>query len=199
MNSHNRDALKDRLKKLGLYGVLSRVDELTDAAWIQDLVEIEEADRAQRSLERRVRRARLGRFKPIVDFDWAWPKRLDREAVEDLFSLSFLDDAANVVLVGPNGVGKTTIAANLAHRALMKGKSVLGIHASAMLADLAKQDTSTALARRLRCYTQVTLLLIDELGYLAYDARLGDLLFEVISRRHEQRSTIVTTNLPFAE
>ena len=68
-----------------------------------------------------------------------------------------------------------------------------------MLNDLAAQDSSTALARRLRRYTTLTVLLVDEVGYLSYDSRAADLLFEVVSRRHEQRSIILTTNKPFAE
>lgn len=194
-----REFLRERLKKLGLHGVLSRFEELAAATWLGELVGIEENDRVQRGMERRVRRSKIGAFKPLANFDWAWPKRIDREAIEDLFSLSFLEDAANVVLVGPNGVGKTTIAQNLAHAALLKGHGVLRVNASDLLTDLSKQDTSTALQRRLRRYTQPALLVVDELGYLTYDVRLGDLMFEVIHRRHERRSTVITTNLPFAE
>jgi len=192
------DHLQERLRKLGLHGLCSRFDEIVKEPWVETMIAIEEEERAQRSLERRIRRAKIGTFKPMADFDWDWPTKIDREAIEDLFSLSFLAECANVVLVGPNGVGKSTIAANLAHQALLEGHRVLAVHATDLLNDLSRQDTSTALARRLRRYTQPTLLLIEELGYLSYDTRLGDLLFEVVNRRHAQRSTILTTNLAFS-
>jgi DNA replication protein DnaC len=96
-------------------------------------------------------------------------------------------------------VGKSTIAQNIVHQALLCGHTVLCASASAMLNDLDAQDTSTALARRLRRYVNPAVLLIDEVGYLSYDSRAADLLFEVVSRRHEQRPILLTTNKPFAE
>jgi DNA replication protein DnaC len=150
-------------------------------------------------LERRVRRARLGAFKAMADFDWAWPQKIDRDHVEDLLQLGFLDDATNVVLLGPSGIGKTMIAQNLGYQALQHGHTVLRVTASEMLNDLAAQESSAALARRLRRYCKPTLLLLDEVGYLSYDGRYGDLLFEVVSRRHLQRSTVLTTNKAFSE
>jgi DNA replication protein DnaC len=114
-------------------------------------------------------------------------------------ALDFLKDAANAVLVGPNGVGKTTLARNLAHQALVHGHTVLFTNAGQMLGDLAALDSDSALRRRIRHYAAPALLLIDEVGYLSYSNRHADLLFELISRRYEQKSTVVTTNRPFAE
>ena len=81
----------------------------------------------------------------------------------------------------------------------MRGHTVLRATASEMLNDLAAQESSVALARRLRRYCNPALLVIDEIGYLSYDSRYGDLLFEVVSRRHETRSTVLTTNKAFSE
>lgn len=196
---NDSDSLKARVRKLGLYGLLDHFDELGNQDWVENLVTIEEVERKRRSLERRVRRAKLGHFKPMADFDWKWPKKIDRDQVEDILTLSFIADAGNVVLVGPNGVGKTTIAQNIAHQALLRGHTVLSVTASEMLADLASQDTSSALTRRLRRYTAPTLLVVDEIGYLSYDNRHGDLLFNVVSSRHEKRSIVLTTNRIFRE
>jgi DNA replication protein DnaC len=191
--------LRAAVRRLGLHGLLARWEEIRHAEWLPVLVDYEQAERQQRSLTRRLRFARLGSFKPICDFDWLWPKKIDRMAIEDLAALEFVAEAANVVLIGPNGTGKTMIAQNLAHRALLAGHSVRFTTASAMLNDLAAQDSAAALHRRLRHYCRPSLLVVDELGYLSYDSRYADLLFEVVTRRYQQRSTILTTNKPFSE
>jgi DNA replication protein DnaC len=100
---------------------------------------------------------------------------------------------------GPNGVGKTMIAKNLAHQALLRGYTVRFTTASDMLHDLASKTTDYSLAQRLRRYCAPQLLVVDEIGYLSYDARYADLLFEVVTRRYENRSIILATNKPFVE
>jgi DNA replication protein DnaC len=191
----NPEGLKARAKALRLHGQLAHWTEV-DAepaparGWIEPLLDWEEQERARRSLERRLQEAHIGRFKSVCDFDWTWPKRCDRATFEALMSLDFLKDATNVVMVGPNGVGKTTLARNLAHQALIHGHTVLFTSAGQLLGDLAALDSDSALRRRLRHYTAPTLLMIDEVGYLSYSNRHADLLFELISRRYEQKSTV---------
>jgi DNA replication protein DnaC len=188
------------LRRLGFYGLLAHVETLLHEPWLARVIDIEDTERARRSLKRRLDNSRLGAFKPIADFDWAWPAKCDRSLIEELFSLGFIEEAANVVLIGPNGLGKTMLLKNLAHQAVLHGHSARFTLASDMLHDLAAQDSSIALARRLRRYTSPALLAIDEVGYLSYDARYADLLFEVVTRRYErERSIILTTNKPFGE
>jgi DNA replication protein DnaC len=191
--------LRDRAQRLGLWGLVTHWDELQAAAWVGRLLDLEEEERGKRSLERRLQKAKIGRFKPMADFDWAWPTEIDREQVEDLFRFDFLADVANVVLVGPNGIGKTMIAQNLVHQSILRGHTARFINASALLNDLAAQETGQALSRCLRRYFEPQVLAIDEVGYLASCAKHADLLFEVISRRYQEKPTILTTNKAFGE
>ena len=193
------ESLHRRAKALQLHGLLAHWPEVAAAEWIAPLIDWEETERARRSLERRIKAARIGRFKAIQDFDWNWPKRCDRGAVEALLGLDFLTEAANVVLVGPNGVGKSTLARNIAHQALVHGHTVLFTTAGQLLGELAAIDSDSVLRRRLRHYAAPHLLVIDEVGYLSYANRHADLLFELVSRRYETKSTLITTNRPFAE
>ena len=181
------------------YGLLAHWTEIEDCHWAIQRIEWEEAERARRSLERRLSSAHIGRFKPMADFDWHWPEQCDRLANAELMSLEFLKTATNAILVGASGLGKTTIAQNIAQQAVMHGHTVLFTTAGQLLGDLAALDSDSALRRRLRFYAAPTLLVIDEMGYLSYSNRHADLLFELISRRHEQKSTLVTTNKSFAE
>jgi DNA replication protein DnaC len=195
----NPDALQARARALHLHGLLAHWPEAAAAGWPEALIGWEEDERARRSLERRLQSAHIGRFKPLCDFDWSWPTRCDRLAVEELMSLGFVRDTANVVLIGPNGVGKSTLALNLAYQALVHGHTALFTTAGQMLGELAALDSDSALRRRLRRYASPDVLVIDEVGYLSYSNRHADLLFELVSRRYGSASTVVTTNRPFCE
>lgn len=163
------------------------------------LAKVEIQDRKARSTARRFKDAKIGRFKPMTDFDWAWPRQIDREAIERALALDFVADDANVVLAGPQGVAKTMIARNIAHNAVIAGHTALVTTASQLVIDLGGQDTSKGLQSRLRRYLRPDVLVVDEIGYLSFDARAADLLFEVVSRRYENGPIVMTTNLAFSE
>jgi DNA replication protein DnaC len=196
---NNLEDLQARAKALGLYGLLAHWPDVGTADWVSSVVEWEEQERGRRGIERRLQNAHIGRFKQLCDFDWSWPKRCDRAAFDALMTLEFLKDATNVVLVGPNGVGKTTLARNIAYQAVVDGHTVLFTTAGQMLGDLAALDSDSALRSRLRHYARPSVLLIDELGYLSYSNRHADLLFQLVSRRYESKSTVITTNRSFRE
>lgn len=200
--------LSTQLAGLGLHWAGAQLDDVVALAskhrWgavelLGYVAEQESKERARRSMERRHTRSRLGRFSPMADFDWAWPTRIDRPAVESALKLDFLQQRRNLVLVAPQGLGKTMIAQNLAHQAVIAGHTALFTTASQLLLDLGAQDSPRALDRRLKHYSRAALLVIDEVGYLSYDARNADLLFQVVSRRYEEKSLVLTTNLPFGD
>jgi DNA replication protein DnaC len=193
------DKLHARAKALKLHGLLTHWDDVCGASWLTQLLQWEEDERSQRSLEARLKSSRIGRFKPMADFDWDWPRKCDRAAIEDFMHVTFLKDAINIILCGPNGVGKSTIAKNIAHQAIIHGHTALFTTAGQMLNELSAQDGDRALRRKLKQYTQPQILIVDEVGYMSYSNRYADLLFEIISRRYHEKSTVITTNKPFAE
>jgi DNA replication protein DnaC len=198
--SPSLEQLRQRLRRQNLYGLLAHIEEIATEPWLLRVLEIEESERTRRSFKRRIDNARLGAFKPMADFDYDWPKELDRTLLEEIFSLRGIEQGGNVVIVGPHGLGKTMMIKNLLHQGVLRGFTARFVAASDMLHDLAAQESSTQLTRRLRRYVTPTLLGVDEVGYLAYDARYADLLFEIINRRYQlRRPTIVTTNKSFQD
>jgi DNA replication protein DnaC len=199
--------LVSQLRFLGLEATASGLDDLlaraTKARWplrsfLEEVARSEVAALTQRSLDRRLRQAQLGRFKPMADFDWNWPEQIDRDLIERALTLDFIPDARNFVLVGTNGLGKTMIVKNIAYAAVQAGYSVRVRNASDLLADLTS-DSPQERRRKFSLYARPDLLCIDEIGYLSYDAHAADLLYEIINRRYERRSLLVTTNRIFKE
>jgi DNA replication protein DnaC len=200
--------LSDQLRQLGLIHTAADLNDFlaraTQKRWspvvqLERLVQTELEARLHQRVERRLKDARLGRFKPLADFEWTWPTQIHRSTVERVFTLDFLTQRENVIIVAPNGLGKTMLAKNLVHHAILAGHSARFVTAADLILDLTSQDTARALQRRLRTYLRPSLIAIDEVGYLAYDAHAADLLFQVVSRRYEQKSLVVTTNLPFKQ
>jgi DNA replication protein DnaC len=202
--SHN---LHEQLDRIGLRAVGAQLNDMlaqaTKQRWsprqlMEFMVRIEMDERTHRSLESRLRVARIRKFKLMAYFDWTWPTGIERDVIERALTLDFLAEARNLVLVGANGLGKTMIAKNICHAAALAGHSVLFRTASELLVDLQKQTPEGRL-RKLRTYANVTLLCVDEVGYLNFDDKSADLLYEVINRRYEKKATVVTTNKPFKQ
>jgi DNA replication protein DnaC len=198
--------LRDQLRQLGLAHTATELDDFvaraTQKRWspvvqLERLADAELAARLQMRVERRLKDARLGRYKAMADFEWQWPTHIHRPTVERVLTLDFLAQRENVIIVASHGLGKTMLAKNLVHQAILAGHSARFLTAADLILDLTRQDTARALQHRLRSYLRPHLLAIDEVGYLTYDAHAADLLFQVISRRYEQKSIVITTNAPF--
>jgi DNA replication protein DnaC len=201
------NSLSAQLQQIGLRALPTQLDDFiahaAKARWsphqiLEQLVQTEIAERSRRSLERRLRLSGIKRFKPIADFEWTWPTKIERDVIERALTLDFLAEARNLVLVGANGLGKTMIAQNICHAAVLSGCSVLFRSAAALLEELQRQ-TPDGRRRKLRTYANAGLLCIDEVGYLSFDDKAADLLYEVINRRYERKPVILTTNRSFKE
>ncbi|WP_437478979.1 IS21-like element helper ATPase IstB [Sorangium sp. So ce1014] len=174
--------------------------KLSPTELLEGLAAIEQREREARNLARRAKHAKLGSPKGLDRFDWNHPRAIDRELYEHLYStLEFLRRGENVLFRGPAGVGKTTLSQNLGLRALACGHTVLFSTLPAALADLMRQESLPAVERRLRRYTSLDLLILDELGYVPCDARAADLFFHIVSRRHEHKPIVLTTNLAYKQ
>ena len=201
------NSLSTQLQQIGLRALPAQLDDfLAHAAksrWsphqiLEQLVQAESSERSRRSLERRLRLSGIKKFKPMADFDWSWPAKIERDVIERALTLDFLSENRNLILVGRNGLGKTMIAQNLCNAAVLAGYSVLFRSAAALLEELHRQ-TPEGRRSKLRTYTNVGLLCVDEVGYLSFDDKAADLLYEVINRRYERKPVILTTNRSFKE
>lgn len=201
------NSLPEQLQQIGLHALPAQLDDFlaraAKARWsphqiLEQLAQTEIAERSRRSLERRLRLSGIKRFKPMADFDWSWPSRIERDVIERALTLDFLAEGRNLVMVGRNGLGKTMIAQNLCQAAVLAGYSVLFRSAPALLEELYRQSPEGRRSK-LRTYTNIGVLCIDEVGYLSFDDKAADLLYEVVNRRYERKSVILTTNRPFKE
>ena len=199
--------LMQLLHKIGLVTLAGELEDFlaraTKGRWsprqiLEELARREHEERAQRSLKRRLRLAKIGRFKPMDDFDWNWPTRIDREVIERAFTLDFIQEGRNLILLGTNGLGKTMIIKNLAYQSVLAGYSVLFRTASEILDDL-QSEAPELQRRKLKKYARVQVLYLDEVGYLTYDSEAADLLYEIVNRRYECRSLVLTSNKAFKE
>ncbi len=166
----------------------------TQLDFLSRLVEGEALRRKDRATQRRIQAARFPVIKTLEQFNWAWPKKINRAQVQNLFRLSFLKDKANVIFMGGAGLGKSHLAAALAYEGCLAGHTVLFTTAIDIVNTLVAAQSAHRLKAELKKYISPSIVLVDELGYLPIDKAGADLLFQVFSQRYETGSTIVTTN-----
>lgn len=200
--------IQDVLRKIKLQWLAGNLDDfvaratkarLSPVQIIEQIAKSEVQNIKQVNLAKRIADARLGNFRSFDQFDWAWPKQLDRDLVEQLLTLSFIEEKRNAIFVGPAGIGKTMLAKNIGHKALIAGKTVWFRPAAQILNELQTKETLRRSNLGAQRYGKPDLLIIDELGYLSYETRAADLLFQLIQSRYEAKSIVVTMNVAFAE
>jgi len=162
--------------------------------YLAQLVEGEFITREMRSIERRIKNARFPVRKTLDDFQWSWPKKINRLQVQNLFRLDFIATCTNVVMIGNVGLGKTHLSIALGHAACTSGHSVLFTTAIDIINTLASAQSAGQLKREIRRYVNPAVLIVDELGYLPVDKHGADLLFQIISGRYERAPTVINTN-----
>ena len=200
--------LDDNLRSLRLTYVLENAVQAAEQAagngkghlqYLEQLIAGEVALRHDRSVQRRIHDARFPVTKTMTGWDWNWPTKINRMQVEHLLQLDFIDTCTNVIFAGPTGTGKTHLATALGYAACLRGHSVLFAAAIDVVNRLSAAESTRQLARELKHYQSPRLLLIDELGYLPLDKRGAELLFQVITKRYERGSIIITTNIAFKD
>ena len=166
---------------------------------LRTLISEEAIARAERSLQRRIRQARLPKHKTVEDYDFNYPKRLPKQKILRLFDCQFVEKKECYVFIGPTGMGKSHLLAALGYRACDLGISVRFTRVIDMVNVLTTAQINGTLERALRAYVNPSLLLLDELGYLPIDKRGADLMFQVVSSRYESGSIVLTTNRAFKD
>ena len=202
------DDLRRSLELLKLPFILDHVEDFARQAGAEQwshmeflvrLIEGEAALHQERACQRRVTQARFPVLKTFEQFDFTWPTKINRLAVQNLFRLKFIEDKANAILIGGVGLGKTHLAIALGLAACRLGKRVRFFTAATLVNRLEETQKQYQLERFLKQLDKLDLLVCDELGYLSFNRSGAELLFQVFADRYERSSLLITSNLPFSE
>jgi len=190
----------EKLKLIKVAAVLDRVageaaqEALPYTEFLSRLLEEEVAVRLSRTVEMRTKLARFPFIKTLDTFDFSFQPSLDERLVRELATLRFMANAENVVFLGPPGVGKTHLAVSLGLAAIAQGQHVHFLSAGELTSLSPEQIPS-----RLAALCKPKLLIIDEMGYLPFDRPAANFLFQLVGRRYERGSIILTSNKSFGE
>lgn len=187
--------LQEMASSLPEYARMVAEGEMDMYSAVAQMTQVEVEARERRITRLRIRSSGFPYVKTLADFDWSFQPSVPRARVEELATLRFVERAENVILVGSPGVGKTHLAISVGIEAVKAGMEVKFIDCARLVEDLRDAQSRGILKKRLKYYGHSRLLIVDELGYLDIDEGGADLLFQLVSTRYEERSTIVTTNV----
>lgn len=163
------------------------------------LLDGEIQQRADRALQRRIQNARFPFIKTLDDFDWSWPKKINRAQIQHIFRMDWLPLNGNIFFLGGVGLGKSHLALALSHQACQKGYTVRWITAVNLINTLLAAQNAHRLKTEIKAFLKPQLLTIDELGYMPIDKAGADLIFQVISERYERGAICFTSNKPLKQ
>lgn len=204
----NESKLDEYLKTLSLHRIKeiyksesekAAKENLSYQDFLFRLIENEAASKIERSINRKMQIAGFPQIKRLEEFDFSFQPKLNEKLIRELATLNFLDDAKNVLFVGAPGVGKSHLAISLGVKAVMARKRVLFYSAEQLTSLLAAAEVSGNLNKTLDILYRVDLVIIDELGYLTLTKQTAKLFFQLVSKRYESGSIIITTNKSFEQ
>jgi DNA replication protein DnaC len=205
MNTTNLETTLKQLRLSGLCQTLSvRLQEaaanrLGHAEFLELILQDELNVRHERHLSRSVKAADFHGLKPIEDFDWSFNPSIHKKVIFDLATCNFIRQAKDVLFIGPPGVGKTALAQAIGYEAIKQDFAVLYRSIFDLVRDFMKDEAFNQQDKTLRKYLKPDLLIIDDMGLKALPKHSGEYLLEVVMRRYENRSTIMTSNRPLEE
>ena len=200
--------IDDYLKMLSLHRIRDiYVQEAENAAntklsyqdYLHRLLEQQVLSKIERSINRRTQLACFPQVKRLEEFDFTFQPKINEKLIRELATLEFMNTAKNVLFIGAPGVGKTHLAVSIGIKAAQARKRVLFATAEQLTQDLAAAEVSGQLNKMLEMTTRIDLLIIDELGYLSLTKQTAKLFFQLVSKRYEKGSIIVTSNKPFEQ
>lgn len=202
------DRLQSALHELRLSGLAQSLDvrlqeaaghQLNHAEFLELILQDELLVRQQRQIDRRVKAAGFRELKPLDDFDWSFNPSIKRSQIFDLATCRFIREAQDVLLVGPPGTGKSFLAQALGYQAIRQGHVVLYRSIFDLVRDFLHDEALEGQDRILNKYLKPDLLIVDDMGMKNLPKRSGEFLFEIIMRRYETRSTMMTSNRPLED